>query len=182
MSDMRTNTHSASAALLAAALGLVGLSACGGGENGQNDGAGAETAADTQSSPAIEPAAPAETEPEATDETAEGALVTYVERCKIGDIDAALEVCAEGAPGTEKLREMGEGFEKARAEGAPVDMAIGLLAGEIEQVSWEKISDDGETAVFELSSPQKNDPWTIEVVRTADGWRVKPPPGGMPTG
>jgi len=195
---MKTIRHSFSpvAAILAvtAMTGLTVLVGCGGGGASESstakDGATAEKSAATgaidkatSESPAVESAiqsAPAELV--SRSDTADAAIETYLEGVKQGKLDIALTVLHPDSPGANALNKMMVGWDKAKADGAPVEMAIAFIAGEVDALTYEKISDDGSFATFRFTSPTKENSWEIEAIKTPDGWRIKPPDSGLPTG
>ncbi len=195
-----TRSHIMSRGIAAAAVALatITLSACGGSSSEtENTSPAPESAARPQSPPATAPApqpqpaetaAPAEEAPvkpavEVRDDTPEAAIETWVSALQVFDFDAALAVLDPETRGAEMLRTTKAGYERAITDPAvPVALMQTAIAGEIQNLSWEMSAIDGESATFRFSSPSKADPWEIRVVRTPDGWRVIPPPNGLPQG
>ena len=58
--------------------------------------------------------------------------------------------------------------------------ALAMIAGEIDALTYEKVSDDGAFATFRFSKPTSDESWEIQAVKTPEGWRVTPPPTGLP--
>jgi hypothetical protein len=194
---MKTIRHSfSSAAAIFAVTAMSALSGCGGGgaskteSAAEHDGAAAgksaaSSATDkaTAEAPAVESAiqsAPAELV--SRSDTSDAAMDTYLDGVKQGKLDIALTVLHPDSPGANALNKMMVGWEKAKADGAPVEMAIALIGGEVDALTYEKISDDGSFATFRFTSPTKEQSWEIEAIKTPDGWRIKPPDSGLPTG
>lgn len=167
--------------ILMLAAAALALGACGGGETeGDNGDSGATPEA---AQPAGDSSQPEETEEvglTVRDDTADAAMETYLEGIKHGKLDVAIAVLVPDAPGTEKLYQMKEGWEKAAAEGAPIAMAQAVLAGEIGALTFEKISDDGAFATFQFSKPTSDETWDIQAIKTPEGWRITPPESGLP--
>ncbi len=175
--------------LTTALAAAMTLSACGGSETPENDSA-TETAAPS-SAPSSTSKAPQESAPPPAaqpagltvkDDTADEALETYIEGVKQGKLDVAIAVLVPDAPGTEKLYQMKEGWDRAAEAGAPIAMAQAALAGEIGALSYEKVSDDGAFATFQFSKPTSDKTWDIQAIKTPEGWRITPPPSGLPQG
>lgn len=149
-----------------------------------------------QTSPAAAPSTPAKTtenapaatpnkeDAEATfhDETADAAIETYLNGIKTGNLDLSIAVLVPDTPGMAELVKMKVGWDKAAASGAPIEMAKAVMAGEIDALKYQKISDDGAFATFRFTKPTSDTPWEIQVIKTPEGWRVKPPDSGMPQG
>lgn len=186
---VKTMRHSFSlAATLCAVTTLIG---CGGAKN--------ETPADHDDAPSVKsavtntaetgqsgsPAAKAASESaelQVRDDTADAAMETYLEGVKQGKLEIALAVLHPDSPGANALTKIMKGWKQAEADGAPVAMAIALMAGEIDALSYEKTADDGSFATFRFTDPSRAEPWEIEAIKTSDGWRIKPPDSGLPTG
>jgi hypothetical protein len=199
MKTIRHSFSSSAAALIVSAMTAVtGLSGCGGGgaskteSAAEHDGVAAgESAASsatdkaTSEAPAVESAiqsASAPAELVSRSDTSDAAMDTYLDGVKQGKLDIALTVLHPDSPGANALNKMMVGWEKAKADGAPVEMAIALIGGEVDALTYEKISDDGSFATFRFTSPTKENSWEIEAIKTPDGWRIKPPDSGLPTG
>lgn len=196
----RSHIWSRGFAAAAVTLAAITLAACGGSNSETENPAPApapESAARPQSPPAPAPApqpqpaetaapaqeAPAKPAVEVRDDTPEAAIETWVSALRVFDFDAALAVLDPESRGAEMLRTTKAGYERAISDPAvPVALMQTAIAGEIQNLSWEMSAIDGESATFRFSSKSKTEPWEIRVVRTPDGWRVIPPPNGLPQG
>ena len=173
--------------ILALAALTLGFTACGGGEaepessttNAPSQREAEDSTSTSEPTPAPEEGT-ASTGVEVRDDTPENAIITWMEGVKQANMDAALAVLDASSQGAEALRDMKRGWEAAAAEGAPVGLAQGLIAAEIETITYEQISNDGETAIFRFSKPSVEQPWEIRVIATENGWRVIPPEAGLP--
>lgn len=145
----------------------------------------ASRATPDQASASAVPAAkaPASNVVEVRDDTPEAAIETWVNALRAFDFDAAIAVLDPDSAGTKFLQNTKAGYERAVSDPAvPIALMQTAIAGEIQNLSWEMSGIDGESATFRFTSKAKADPWEIRVVRTPDGWRVIPPPNGLPQG
>lgn len=164
--------------MVAALTALIG---CGGSSepsNGAKDAAPAP--ANEQSSQSAATGANGGESAGARDDTADAAVATYVNGVRDGKLEEAISVLVPDAPGTERLISMKEGWDRAAAEGAPIGAALAMIAGEIDALTYEKVSDDGAFATFRFTKPTSDQPWEIQAIKTPEGWRVTPPPTGLP--
>lgn len=127
-------------------------------------------------------AAPAPASVPFNDSSAEAAVETYMKRLVARDLAGAAAICDPDSPGTAKLAQQAKGLEAASADFKGVDLAS-LLVEHIKPMTWQKQSEEGDRAVFLLTSPTRPEPQQLEVRKVGGGWRVVPPnnQSGMPT-
>ncbi len=190
-------------ALASLALSIAALASCGG-SSPEPEAAGPPAAPSSPTGqveavkPPVEPASqakPAPTPPapaaaaqtssrvEVRDDSPEAAIETWVNALRAFDFDAAIAVLDPESRGAEMLRSTKAGYERAISDPAlPIALMQTAIAGELQNLTWEMSAIDGESATFRFSSKAKAEPWEIRVVSTPDGWRVIPPPNGLPQG
>jgi len=121
---------------------------------------------------------------EFNDATAEGAIMTYVNRLKSGDILGAAEICVEEAPGTDALIKLGTNIEKMQSEPENASMAETarqLFIQDFRTMEVAKAAEEDGVAVYEVSVINKGSV-NIRVERRDGVWRVIPPVNGTPVG
>jgi len=167
------------------ALLAAGVASCGGGADDENDVEVAErpTGRDILSgapAPGAQQQRPARTEVEVSTDTAEDALASFMNLLIAGELAEAVELCAPDAPGRAELARTAAGLQRAVEDGG-MDRStiVTMLTGDLKTITWEKVSEEADRAVFRLSSPTREDR-DIEVVRTDGDWLVVPPPNGVP--
>lgn len=116
------------------------------------------------------------------DSSADGAINTYINRLKAGDLVGAAEICVAEAPGTDNLLKIGNNIERMLAN--PEDASVGetskaLFVGDLKAVDVVKQVEEEGVVVYEVTVLNKT-PKMIRVELREGVWRVIPPTGGMP--
>jgi len=121
---------------------------------------------------------------ELDDSSAEGAMNTYLNRLKAGDLLGAAEVCVAGAPGTDSLLRMGQNIkdmENSPEDASLAETAKALFVGDLKTVESVKMIEEDGVVVYEVKALNK--PAVNIRVEERDGvWWVIPPPDGLPFG
>ena len=116
------------------------------------------------------------------DSSADGAINTYINRLKAGDLIGATEICVAGAPGTDNLLKIGRNIEKMLAN--PDQASVGeaskaLFVNDLKAVDVVKQIEEEGVVVYEVTVLNKT-PKMIRVELREGSWRVIPPTEGLP--
>lgn len=114
------------------------------------------------------------------DSTPEAALATYLDRLAANDLPGAAEICDPISPGTVELEKRATNMIEASADtGMGLSTLAGFLVQGVADATREETARTEDRVTYLITVPGKN-PTECVVVRTPDGWRVQPPPNGVP--
>jgi hypothetical protein len=114
------------------------------------------------------------------DSAPEAALATYLDRLAAKDLPGAAEICDPTSPGTVELEKRATNMIQASADtGMGLSTLAGFLVEGVADATREETARTEDRVTYLVTVPGKN-PTECVVVRTPDGWRVQPPPNGVP--